>query len=191
MIVTELYRTVAADPPWKYSDRLEMSDVKRSAMAHYPTMSVDDICRLGDATSRCVAGYLTPKDAFLFLWVTNAFLLDGSGAAVCRAWGYEPRQLITWVKGRLSAQRFIPHVGMGHLTRGATEHMILATRGKTKDLILSRSIPNVFIAPRGRHSRKPDEAYALIERLAPGPYLELFAREPRDKWQVWGNEVAA
>lgn len=184
-----MFTCVAADPPWRYRDGLTMSSVKRSSAAHYDTMSVDDICRLGEHGR--IAGHPTADNGFLFLWVTNPFLLDGSGAAVCRAWGYEPRQLITWVKGRISQERLIAQIGMGHLTRGATEHMLLATRGKTKDLILSRAIPNVFIAPRGRHSRKPDEAYALIERIAPGPYLELFAREPRFNWQSWGNEVAA
>jgi hypothetical protein len=39
------------------------------------------------------------------------------------------------------------------------------------------------------HSRKPDEAYALIESCSPGPYLELFARGSRDGWISWGNEA--
>jgi N6-adenosine-specific RNA methylase IME4 len=49
----------------------------------------------------------------------------------------------------------------------------------------------VVIAPVGeQHSEKPDEVYRRIERLYPGPYLELFARKPRDGWTVWGNEIA-
>ncbi len=46
-----------------------------------------------------------------------------------------------------------------------------------------------FLATRKReHSRKPDEAYDLIEACSPGPYLELFARFSRPGWQQWGNE---
>ena len=40
------------------------------------------------------------------------------------------------------------------------------------------------------HSRKPDELYPIIEDCSPGPRLELFARYPRDGWDVWGNEAA-
>jgi N6-adenosine-specific RNA methylase IME4 len=30
----------------------------------------------------------------------------------------------------------------------------------------------------------------MIERLYPNvPKLEMFARKPRDGWDVWGNEV--
>jgi hypothetical protein len=32
-------------------------------------------------------------------------------------------------------------------------------------------------------------ALDLIERLSPGPYLELFARSQRLGWDTWGNEA--
>lgn len=184
-------RVIAADPPWQYRDGLEMEDVKRAAGAHYQTMTVDEIIALGGFGT--VAGFAGMRDALLFLWVTNPFLLDGTGARVCRAWGYEPKQLITWVKGRIDAKtaKLVAQIGMGHITRGATEHLILATRGQVSERVLAKNVPNVFIAPRTKHSRKPADAYALIERIAPGPYVELFAREARPKWQTWGNEVPA
>jgi N6-adenosine-specific RNA methylase IME4 len=50
-------------------------------------------------------------------------------------------------------------------------------------------VHEVVVAPVGEHSEKPDEVYRRIERLYPGPYLELFARKPRKGWTVWGNEV--
>lgn len=31
----------------------------------------------------------------------------------------------------------------------------------------------------------------MIQRLSPGPYLELFARRPMPGWDVWGNQVNA
>jgi N6-adenosine-specific RNA methylase IME4 len=50
----------------------------------------------------------------------------------------------------------------------------------------------VIMAPRREHSRKPYEAYELIERMFPTlPKIELFARgAPRWGWTVWGNEIA-
>jgi N6-adenosine-specific RNA methylase IME4 len=186
------YRTMAADPAWPYKDQLSMSDVKRSSASQYSTMTVEDICALGSHGT--VAGFETMPDAFLWLWVTNPILLDGTGARVCRAWGFKPSQLVTWIKGRLAVvdaePKLIAHIGMGHLTRGATEHLMLATRGTTKALLKNKKTPNCFIAPRTAHSTKPQAAYDLIEQLTPGEYVELFARKPRENWQVWGNEVA-
>jgi hypothetical protein len=46
------------------------------------------------------------------------------------------------------------------------------------------------MAPFREHSKKPEEVARRIERLYPGPYLELFARgEARPNWTVWGNEA--
>jgi N6-adenosine-specific RNA methylase IME4 len=46
-------------------------------------------------------------------------------------------------------------------------------------------------APVQEHSHKPEEQYALIERLSDGPYLEFFARRRQHGWFAWGNEITA
>lgn len=185
------YRTITADPPWPYKDQLSMSDIKRSSASQYSTMTIEDICALGSHGT--VAGFESMPDAFLWLWVTNPILLDGTGARVCKAWGFKPSQIVTWIKGRLAVvedeAQLIAHVGMGHLTRGCTEHLILATRGKPKNLRQNKNTPNYFIAPRTSHSTKPQAAYDLIEQLTPGPYVELFARKHRENWTCHGNEL--
>jgi len=43
-----------------------------------------------------------------------------------------------------------------------------------------------FKAPRGSHSEKPALFADLIEKMSPGPYVELFARQPRLGWDSWG-----
>jgi N6-adenosine-specific RNA methylase IME4 len=47
--------------------------------------------------------------------------------------------------------------------------------------------------PRGRHSEKPAAFLDVVERVSPGPYVELFARAPRLGWDSWGKgyEVAS
>ena len=41
-----------------------------------------------------------------------------------------------------------------------------------------------------RHSQKPIAAYELIESLYPDAIkIELFARNRRDGWDAWGDEV--
>lgn len=204
-----------ADPAWDYDQKLEMTDgVDRSAASQYTTMSVDEICCL--MWVRTIFGHQVDDTAILFLWVTNPFLLNGAGVKVCEAWGFQPKQLITWVKGRLEvvltddhmggagyepdqehSSRLVLRTGMGHYTRGCTEHIIVATRGHATSLLRSRNVNNVIlaeeetvlVAPRGRHSEKPNEAYELIERLTVGPYLEVFARTRRHGWIQHGNDL--
>jgi len=53
----------------------------------------------------------------------------------------------------------------------------------------SKSVRQAIISPMREHSRKPDEIYGRIESLFDGPYIELFARQERVGWDVFGNEV--
>ena len=43
---------------------------------------------------------------------------------------------------------------------------------------------------RTGRSFKPEMVRTLIERAAPGPYLELFGRRTVANWTVWGDEVS-
>jgi len=49
-------------------------------------------------------------------------------------------------------------------------------------------VHEVILSPVREHSRKPEEAYARVQRYCAGPYLDLFARETRDGWDAWGDE---
>jgi hypothetical protein len=82
-------------------------------------------------------------------------------------------------------------IGLGQYMRHAHEWLLLGTRGRAMIPEPANRMPSVIFAERTKHSKKPQEAYGLIERASPGPRLEMFAREPRDGWDVWGNEVAA
>jgi len=196
------FTSILADPPWKYGDKLPATDAggERGAAGQYHVMTTDAICNLAhaDELGMKIAGHPVADHAVLYCWVTNPFLLNGDGARVCKAWGFEPKQLITWVKGRLVVSKLWglePHaelvlnVGLGRYTRGCTEHIILATRGRATQLVLERNVPNVFMAPRTRHSAKPEAQYGLIERLTPGPYLEVFARQNRSGWTSFGDQL--
>ena len=76
---------------------------------------------------------------------------------------------------------------MGHWTRGNPEQCLLFTLGAPERL--SAGVRKLIVAPRREHSRKPDEQYAAIEALCPGPYAELFARQHRPGWDAWGNQT--
>ena len=159
------YRTIVADPPWKY----DSAATKADAAKHYATMSLNDICGLSIPN--------TKDDAHLWLWGTNALLEDAY--RVVRAWGFSPLTLVTWCKRQ---------PGVGHYLRNNTEHVILASRGHPM-VPSDKPISTWYIWPRAEHSRKPDAFYDLVESVSPGPYLELFARRQRLGWDTWGNEA--
>ncbi len=179
------WSVVLADPPWRFADggsRMAPDHIGRgSPRARYATMRESEICALPVLEAAA-------PDAWLFLWAPNAMVLDGQAAEVALAWGFKPKQLVTWVKTDAAGK---PRLGGGHYTRVVTEQLIIATRGRVKPA--RRDLPGVLFEPRGRHSAKPDGAYALIEQLAPsgraGRRLELFARRRYSpSWQVWGKE---
>ncbi|MDE4588513.1 MT-A70 family methyltransferase [Sinorhizobium meliloti] len=50
--------------------------------------------------------------------------------------------------------------------------------------------PTIFDGIAREHSRKPDEFYALCDRVMPhARRADVFAREQRQGWHAFGNEV--
>jgi N6-adenosine-specific RNA methylase IME4 len=78
---------------------------------------------------------------------------------------------------------------MGNYFRGQTEHALFGVKGS--QMLKRQDVGTFFNAPRGPrgHSSKPAEFYSLVESCSPGPYLEMFARDEREGWTVWGAEV--
>lgn len=98
------------------------------------------------------------------------------------AWGFTPHSPPTRVKPRFT---------LGNCLRNATEHVLFGTRGKAP--VQFRSQPTWVFAPLQEHSVKPDEFYAIADRVSgrDTKKLELFARRrpPAPNWSVWGNEI--
>jgi N6-adenosine-specific RNA methylase IME4 len=85
-----------------------------------------------------------------------------------------------------------PWFGLGRHVRAAHETCIIATRGRAKPLvrnIRSRFAAAVPVGANGRylHSGKPEEFYDVVEQLARGPHVELFARRARPRWTCLGD----
>ena len=80
--------------------------------------------------------------------------------------------------------------GVGFYFRNVTELVLFGVRGKNaRTLAPGRRQVNFLATQKREHSRKPDEFYDIVESCSPGPFLELFARGPRDGWDVWGNQA--
>jgi len=161
----ERYGCVYADPPWQYGNQ----GTRASTDDHYGTMPLESICALP------VESIVRP-DAHIHLWTTNAFLFDAK--RVMEAWGFAYKSCFVWVK---------PQMGMGNYWRVSHEFLLLGVRGSAPFLL--RDEMSWAILPRGRHSSKPDKIRSTIERVSPGPRIELFARECFHGWSAWGNQT--
>ena len=119
---------------------------------------------------------LVEADSHCWLWCTAASLRHGY--SVLESWSYTPRSIFVWVKPRFT---------LGVYLRNATEFTLLGTRGKAP--VLFKSQPNWGLFALQDHSHKPEEFHKIVERVSPGPYLELFARRKQPGWHVWGNQI--
>ena len=163
-----------ADPPWHFEVYNQESGVERAAGNHYSTMTLEEICALPVSD-------LATQAAVLFLWTTAPHLQESFQALA--AWGFEYKTNIVWVKDK---------IGLGYFVRNQHELLLVATRGDMPSPLPANRPPSVINTPRREHSRKPDEAYELIERMYPElPRIELFARHARPGWDCWGNEAPA
>ncbi len=184
------FGTILADPAWPYrSPRAIVGNGGRGnqngrakdilqvdAAAHYPLMTLEEIKRLPVKD-------IAADAAHLYLWTTNAFMVEAH--EVARAWGFEPKTILTWVKLKLDGLEV--SMKTGYWYRSATEHIVFGVRGSQR--LLGPAVPTAFLLPRLPHSVKPDFFYKLIEEQSAGPYLELFARRLRPGWDSWGNEI--
>lgn len=162
------FELILADPPWQLEGDPESA---WAAENHYPTMALEQLKSLQPPAA---------DDAVLFLWVTCGVCADAFELLSC--WGFRYRSQLVWIK---------PHPGIGHWVRYQHELLLIARRGRYPAPDPERRPPSVIIAPRRRHSQKPELAYQAIERMYPhASKLELFARQARPGWAAFGNEVA-
>lgn len=187
------YRTVVVDPPWPQKGGGSLPRVGKRATPlggvsgfvdaggpslalPYPTMTLD-----------AIRGLKVPAadDAHLYLWTTSGFL---EAAFECvTAWGFRYSTTLVWAKAPIG-------YGLGGAYGIATEFVLFARRGNLPALRKEGRNWWTWKRPydeRGKpmHSGKPEEFYALVEQVSPGPYLEMFARRPRLGWDVWGDEA--
>ena len=161
------FSAVYADPPWPYAN----TAARGAAENHYRTMTLEAI-----RNERVKE--LAADQAHLHLWTTNAFLREAFD--VIRAWGFRYKSCLVWIK---------PQLGMGNYWRVSHEYLLLGVRGNLP--FRDRTRRSWLMARRTVHSRKPYAFRELIERVSPGPYLELYGREeqPNSGWTVYGNQV--
>lgn len=168
------FRTIVADPPWKITRPADWHTNENHQGLDYPTMEITDIKEL-DVKS------LRDEPSFLFLWTVNAYI--EKSYQVARSWGFRPVSLLTWCKTPRGT-------GPGGMFSSTTEFILFARHGSCKQGRRKVSNTTWFNWSRTQyHSKKPEEFYRMVEENFPTPRLELFARQKRSSWTVWGDEV--
>jgi len=164
------YRCLVIDPPWPVSKIPREERPLQSETLDYPIMSLEDIAALP------IVGLAADDGCHLYLWVTHHFL--PYGLELLAAWEFNYQCVMTWIK----PTGMTPFSWMYN-----TEHVLFAARGgqglETMGLKLS------FEEIVKGHSVKPNIFYERVLLASPEPRLEMFARQPREGFNVWGNEV--
>jgi N6-adenosine-specific RNA methylase IME4 len=158
------FGTIYCDPPWRY----EKCGKKGAALTHYNTMRLEEIAEIPVYS-------LSKRRSHLHLWTTTSFLKEALW--LMEKWGFDYKSQLIWCK---------PTLGTGNYYRVSHEILLLGARGRLP--FEDHSIKSWQVCSRGRHSEKPHFFRELIEKASPLPRLELFAREVRDGWTVFGDE---
>ena len=167
-----MYKTILIDPPW---NECGGGKIKRGADRHYKLMKTEDIIK---TIKGCPSFKPDSEGSHLYLWVTNNFLKDG--LKVMEELGFRYITNLAWCK---------PSFGLGQYFRGQHELCLFGVMGKLPSQATPRNVPSVIFEKKTKHSQKPMKFYEYIERTSPAPRLEMFARQSRNGWDSWGNEV--
>jgi len=178
------YKLCLIDPPWRYGRGHVIGHGK--AEGHYGTADWQTLAAALDVPS------ILEKDATVLMWATAPKLDDAMKLG--HAWSLQyVTMFLNWIKTTKKDGNL--RMGMGRTTRINAEHLLMFHKGRGAQGIRTKdnSAHNVAFAPIQGHSRKPAEAFDVIERVFDvrnAPSIELFARDPtREGWAAWGNEV--
>lgn len=167
--MTNKYRTIVVDPPWP------IAKIKRRVRPNqkemdYPMMTLDEIKALN-------IGGISDDVAHCFLWTIDKYLFDSK--EILESWGFNYHCTLAWNKTN--------GISLYGINR-RVEFVLVGLKGKHEAYSSRKTIPAAFTAKSSRHSAKPQEFYDYLSVLD-GPKVDIFARNEREGWDVWGNEV--
>lgn len=171
------YDMIMADPPWLYN-LFSIKGEGKSAQSKYRCLPLEEIKAFPVMD-------LAAPNCLLLMWATNPMIR--LQMEVIDAWGFEYKTMMTWNKITANKERRVQCFGTGYIVRSSSEPILIATRGKPKT---TKSVRSSFDGIARRHSEKPEEAFAMAEKLMPkARRVELFSRTDRPGWDAWGDQV--
>lgn len=185
MVVNDLhniqgqYDLIYADPPWKQSKGGKKSVRKNSSgkPLDYPVCSLDEI-----KEHLRLATNASGENSILFLWTIDKYLFEAQ--EIAESLGYKLHARMIWDK--------VTGIPAAFTVRYGHEYLLYMYKGKLTPVAKDErgKIHTVFREKVTKHSKKPEIAYEIIERLYPNlKKLEMYARNTRPGWDCFGNEV--
>lgn len=162
------FEIIVIDPPWEAPVKEYDSDHYMGRTSNpYPEMSLEQIRNIKlPYSDNCV----------LWLWTTHHYIWDA--IEILKGWGFEYKAILVWNKELM---------GVGKWFRKQCEFCLLGIKGKP--IWDTTNTRDIISEARTKHSRKPDIFYKMVEEICIGRKLDYFAREKRNGWEVFGNEI--
>ena len=180
------FGAILCDPPWSFRTYGGEDAVPTLGEDPYETMALEELKALP------VAEVAAP-DCLMVMWVISSHIPQAIELA--EHWGFTYRSLgPVWFKDRHPDQLEmfgdgpICDLGMGYWFRQQCEIALVFGRGSPKRL--NADVRQVISEPRRQYCRQPDGACAKGVRVLAGAYVDMFGRQSRPNWTVWGNEAA-
>ena len=164
------YRCLIIDPPWEMKKISRTERPNQGKHLDYPTMSMERLEKLP------IKELADENGCHIYLWTTHKHLPDA--LKLFESWGAKYQCLMTWVK----PTGMTPYSWMYN-----TEHVLFGGIGTLK--LEKLGIKLSFEERSREHSRKPDIFYNIVKKASPEPRLDMFSRESREGFSLWGNEV--
>lgn len=165
------FNAIMLDPPWDIHMNLPYSTLKDKEML---ALNVE----------------VLQKTGYIFLWVTMRAL--ELGRQCLAKWGYKQIEELVWVKINTFG-KIVRSGRTGHWLNHSKEHCLIGFKGSVESGGFNTDLDcDVLVSEVRETSRKPDEIYEIIERIAPGGRkCELFARphNRRKGWLSLGNQL--
>lgn len=174
------YDLIYADPPWKQSKGGKKSVRENSSgkPLDYPVCSLDEIKEHLSLATAASGG----DNSILFLWTIDKYLFEAQ--EIAESLGYKLHARMIWDK--------VTGIPAAFTVRYGHEYLLYMYKGKLTPVAKEErgKIHTVFREKVTKHSKKPEIAYEIIERLYPNlRKLEMYARNTRPGWDCFGNEV--
>lgn len=171
------YSIIYADPPWqKKKGGLRKSRPNQTRDLDYKTLDNDEIKNI-------ISKIKVEEKHNFFVWTIDEFLFDCEN--IMKELGYSLHARLIWDKENGVAPAFTVRYSHEYLLwfykKGNMLKPCENMRGKQTTVFREKST---------KHSKKPETAYKMIEKMFPNTEkIELFARNERENWDSFGNEI--
>lgn len=175
------YQVIYADPPWQFGNvKTGGSMTSGSEHQYKAVMNIESLKNMP------IPDIADDNCTLVMWWVAS---MPQEALDLVRSWGFTIKHMNGFVWEKMTIKG-LPFFGLGFFTRASVETAIIATKGKSSDLVKSHSVRQLRKAVVGKHSAKPHEFYEDIEQLCGDvPRIELFARNTKSGWDCYGNEI--